>query len=145
MTIGLVAVWRPLLFSSVDPDVARARGVPTGLLGIAFLYVLAITVTEAAQIVGTLLVLSLVITPAAAAQRLSKSPVPVTLLSIALAVVAADGGLLISFQFPSVEPSVPIVALSFAFYVGARLAGPALASARRNRSAAPHLAELPHG
>ncbi len=145
VTAVLVVVWRPLLFASVDPDVARARGVPTGLLGIAFLYVLAVTVTEAAQIVGTLLVLSLVITPAAAAQRLSTSPVPVTLLSVALAVAAADGGLLLSFEFPSVAPSVPIVALSFSFYVAARLAGPAITSARSNRSAPPDLAELPHG
>ena len=74
----LVALWRPLLFASVDPDVARARGVRTGLLGILFLYVLAVTVTEAAQVVGTLLVLSLAITPAAAAQRLSSSPFVVT-------------------------------------------------------------------
>jgi zinc/manganese transport system permease protein len=126
-------LWRPLLFASVDPDVARARGVRTGLLGIVFLFVLAITVTEAAQIVGTLLVLSLAITPAAAAQRLSASPVVVTLLSVALAVVAADGGLLLSFQFPTVKPSVLIVALSFGFYVVARLIGPALARRRRNR------------
>ena len=122
----LIAVmWRPLLFASVDPDVARARGVRTGLLGIVFLFVLAVTVTEAAQIVGTLLVLSLAITPAAAAQRLSSSPFVVTVLSIAMAVVAADGGLLLSFQFPTVKPSVLIVAISFAFYVVARLVGPA--------------------
>src|SRR6185437_6366001 len=71
VALVLAGMWRPLLFASVDPDVAKARGVRTGLLGVVFLYVLAVTVTEAAQIVGTLLVLSLVITPAAAAQRLS--------------------------------------------------------------------------
>jgi hypothetical protein len=60
-------------------------------------------------------------------------------------VVAADGGLLLSFQFPTVKPSVLIVALSFAFYVVARLAGPALTSVRRRRSVAPDLAELTHG
>ncbi len=141
----LVAVWRPLLFASVDPDVARARGVRTGLLGILFLYVLAVTVTEAAQVVGTLLVLSLAITPAAAAQRLSSSPFVVTLLSIAMAVVAADGGLLLSFQFPTVKPSVLIVALSFAFYVLARLAGPLLTGRRRQLTVPPDLAELTHG
>jgi zinc/manganese transport system permease protein len=129
---GIMAVlWRPLLFASVDPDVARARGVRTGLLGLVFLFVLAVTVTEAAQIVGTLLVLSLAITPAAAAQRLSVNPVTVTLLSVGLAVVSAVGGLLLSFQFASVRPSVLIVALSFGFYVVARLVGPTLASRRR--------------
>jgi zinc/manganese transport system permease protein len=145
VALVLTVVWRPLLFASVDPEVARARGVPTGLLGIVFLYVLAVTVTEAAQIVGTLLVLSLVITPAAAAQRLSANPVVVTALSIAMAVLAADGGLLLSFQFSSVVPSVPIVAISFAFYVLARLAGPALAVRRRHTPDAPDLAELPRG
>jgi zinc/manganese transport system permease protein len=125
--------------------VARARGVRTGLLGIVFLYVLAVTVTEAAQVVGTLLVLSLAITPAAAAQRLSASPFVVTALSVVMAVVAADGGLLLSFQFPTVKPSVLIVALSFAFYVLARLAEPLLAARRRRPSPAPDLAELTHG
>ena len=138
----LTAIWRPLLFASVDPDVAQARGVRTGLLGIVFLFVLAVTVTEAAQIVGTLLVLSLAITPAAAAQRLSPNPFVVTALSVAMAVVAADGGLLLSFQFPTVKPSVLIVALSFAFYVVARLVGPAVSARRRHRAAAPDLAQL---
>ena len=145
VAIVLTVIRRPLLFASVDPDVARANGVPTGVLGIVFLFVLAITVTEAAQIVGTLLVLSLAITPAAAAQRLSANPFAVTLLSVAMAVLAADGGLLLSFQFPTVKPSVLIVAISFAFYVVARLVGPAIASRRRDRSAAPDLAELTRG
>lgn len=141
----LLVIWRPLLFASVDADVAQARGVRTGLLGIIFLFVLAITVTLAAQVVGTLLVLSLAITPAAAAQRLSNNPLVVTSLSIVMAVVSADGGLLLSFQFPSVRPSVPIVAVSFAFYVLARIAGPALAARRRSRSFVPELTELAHG
>jgi len=146
VALALVLMWRPLLFASVDPDVAGARGVRTGLLGIVFLFVLAITVTEAAQIVGTLLVLSLAITPAAAAQRLSASPGVVTVLSVAMAVVAADGGLLLSFQFPTVKPSVLIVAVSFAFYVAARVAGPALSRRRRGRGGrVTELAELQHG
>jgi zinc/manganese transport system permease protein len=149
VALALVLMWRPLLFASVDPDVARARGVRTGVLGIVFLFILAITVTEAAQIVGTLLVLSLAITPAAAAQRLSPSPVVVTMLSVVMAVVAADGGLLLSFQFPTVKPSVLIVAVSFAFYVTARIVGPALRRRRRERrerrGRGPELAELHHG
>ena len=72
--LSMTVLYRPLLFASVDPDVAAAKGVPTRLVGFAFLVVLALTVTEAAQIVGTLLVLSLTITPAAAAQRLSARP-----------------------------------------------------------------------
>ena len=141
----LVVLWRPLLFASVDPDVAQARGIRTGLLGLVFLFVLAVTVTLAAQVVGTLLVLSLAITPAAAAQRLSASPLVVTALSVTMAVLSADGGLLMAFQFPSVRPSVPIVAVSFGFYVLARIVGPLLAAARRNRIVVPELTELAHG
>ena len=122
------------MFSSVDPDVAQARGVRTGLLGLIFLFVLAITVTEAAQLVGTLLVLSLAITPAAAAQRLSASPTLVAVLSVVFAVVSAEGGLLLSFQFASVKPSVLIVAISFLLYVVARLAGPTLLARQRLRA-----------
>jgi zinc/manganese transport system permease protein len=126
-------LWRPLLFASVDPDVAQARGVRTGLLGLIFLFVLAITVTEAAQLVGTLLVLSLAITPPAAAQRLSASPMAVTGLSVLFAVVSAEGGLLLSFQFASIKPSVLIVAISFCIYAVSRLVGPAVVSRRRRR------------
>jgi len=127
-------LWRPLLFASVDPDVAQARGVRTGLLGLIFLFVLAVTVTEAAQLVGTLLVLSLAITPAAAAQRFSVSPTVVAVLSVVFAVVSAEGGLLLSFQFASVKPSVLIVAISFLLYVVARLAGPTLVACHRRRA-----------
>jgi zinc/manganese transport system permease protein len=152
VAVVLGAMWRPLLFASVDPDAARARGVPVAALGLVFLFVLAVTVTEAAQLVGTLLVLSLAITPAAAAQRLTFNPVATTVLSVVFAVVAADGGLLLSFQFPTVRPSVPIVAVSFAFYVLARLAGPAVTARRRHLAAAataagatPDLTELTRG
>ena len=141
----LAAIWRPLLFASVDAEVARARGVPTTILGLVFLFVLAITVTEAAQIVGTLLVLSLAITPAAAAQRLTVNPVITTVLSVVFAVVSAEGGLLLSFQFPSVRPSVPIVAISFAIYVLARLAGPRVGARQRQVLIEPDLAELDRG
>jgi len=148
---GIMAVlWRPLLFSSVDPEVAQARGVRTGLLGLLFLFVLAVTVTEAAQLVGTLLVLSLAITPAAAAQRLSSSPSTVTLCSVLIAVTSAEGGLLLSFEFDTVKPSVLIVAISFAFYVVARLIGPSVTARSRRRRRANDanghaLAELTRG
>src|SRR5436305_1165772 len=79
--------------------------------------VLAFTVTEAAQVVGTLLVLSVAITPAAAAQRLSPSPVVVTGLSMLFALVAADGGILASLASTTVKPSVFVTSFSFAIYV----------------------------
>jgi zinc/manganese transport system permease protein len=90
-----------------------------------FLLVLALTVTEAAQIVGTLLVLSLAVTPAAAATRVSANPLVVTALSIAFALVAAEGGLVASLASSSVKPSVFITGISFAIYLVCRLLGTA--------------------
>jgi zinc/manganese transport system permease protein len=119
VTIGFI--YRPLLFASIDAQVAIARGVPTRLVGLAFVYVLAVTVTEAAQIVGTLLVLSLAITPAAAARRLTASPLRVAVLSVGFALVAADGGLLLGLQFDHIKSSFFISAISFAIYLLARL------------------------
>lgn len=118
----LIAMYRPLLFASVDPQVARAKGLPLRMLNILFLLVLAVAVTEASQIVGTLLVLSLAITPAATALRLSVKPLGISLLSITFALIAASGGLLLSFIFDTIKPSVFITGLSFLLYVLVRLA-----------------------
>jgi zinc/manganese transport system permease protein len=135
--VAMAVLYRPLLFASVDPEVAEARGVRIRLVGLLFLFLLALTVTEAAQIVGTLLVLSLAITPAAAAQRLSARPTTVTALSVVFALVACDGGLLASLQSNTVKASVFVTAFSFAIYVAARAAGGALqlgvSSARTRR------------
>jgi zinc/manganese transport system permease protein len=120
----MTLLYRPLLFASVDPDVALARGVPTRLVGLLFVYLLALTVTEAAQIVGTLLVLSLAITPAAAATRLTARTPALIALSIGFALVAADGGLLLGLLRPNVKASVFISGISFAIYAVVRLAGP---------------------
>ena len=129
--LAMLVLYRPLLFASVDPDVAAARGVPVRLVGLAFMFVLALTVTEAAQIVGTVLVLSVVITPAAAAHRLSARPAVVIGLAIAIALVASDGGLLLSQNYGHVPASVFITSVSFGLYLLARLVGPRLAANRR--------------
>jgi zinc/manganese transport system permease protein len=136
--IVTAVMFRPLLFASVDPDLAEARGVHTRLVGLVFLYVLALTVTEAAQIVGTLLVLSLTITPAAAAQRLSARPAVVTGLSVLFALVASDGGLVANLAQPSVKASVYITFISFGLYVLARaVAASGRVRVRRSEVAAP--------
>ena len=140
IVVGVILVtsviYRPLLFASVDPEMAEARGVRTRLVGLLFLYLLAVTVTEAAQIVGTLLVLSLTITPAAAAQRVSARPAVVTGVSILIALCAADGGLVANLEYPSVKASVFVTFISFGFYLLARgfvlMMGP-----HRSRRAAP--------
>ncbi|HEY1739184.1 MAG TPA: metal ABC transporter permease [Acidimicrobiia bacterium] len=121
VTVAMLVLFRPLLFASVDPRVAGARGLRVRTLGIVFLLVLAFAVTEAAQIVGTLLVLSLAITPAAAAQRWSARPLTVTALSIGFALVACVGGILAGLASSTVKPSVFITSFSFALYAISRL------------------------
>ena len=122
VALAMAAIYRPLLFASIDPEVAAARGINVRVIGLVFLFVLALTVTAAAQVVGTLLVLSLAITPAAAAQRLSANPVTVTILSVVFALTASVGGLLASLATGDIKPSVFITMISFAIYLAARFA-----------------------
>lgn len=129
--IVMAVIQRPLQFSSIDPEVAIARGVNTRLVGLIFIFALALTVTEASQIVGTLLVLSLAITPAAAARHLSSNPRRVTALAIVFALIAADGGLLAGLQFSAIKASVFISGFSFVIYLVARLIGFLRARSRR--------------
>ena len=105
--------------------------------GLVFVFVLAVTVTEAAQIVGTLLVLSLAITPAAAARQLTSNPARVTALSVAFALLAADGGLLLSLQFDNVKASFFISAISFGIYLIARCASARLRVTARSAVVSP--------
>jgi zinc/manganese transport system permease protein len=117
--LGLALLYRPLLFSSVDPEIAAARGVPLRALSVAIFLLLALTAAEAIQVVGVLLVLTLVITPAAAAQRLTGRPALALLLSVAIALVSTEGGILLSLAQPW-PPSFFIATISFASYVAAR-------------------------
>jgi zinc/manganese transport system permease protein len=117
--LGLAVLYRPLFFSSVDPEIAAARGVPIRALSVAIFLLLALTTAEAIQVVGVLLVLTLVITPAAAAQRLTGRPTLALLLSIAIALVSTEGGILLSLEKPW-PTSFFITTISFAFYVAAR-------------------------
>jgi zinc/manganese transport system permease protein len=117
---GIAFLYRPLLFSSIDPEIAAARGVPVRALSVGIFLLLALTTAEAIQVVGVLLVLTLVITPAAAAQRLTGRPALALLLSVAIALGSTEGGILLSLQQPW-PTSFFISALSFAAYLGARL------------------------
>jgi zinc/manganese transport system permease protein len=141
VAVGLVVLYRPLLFSSVDPDVAAARGVPLHAVSVAIFLLLALTTAEAIQVVGVLLVLTLVITPAAAAQRLTVRPGLAILLSIAIALVATEGGILLSLQQPW-PTSFFISSISFAFYLGARIV---YALRNRRRVVRPELARASAG
>ena len=116
---GLAIVYRPLLFASVDPEAAEARGVSLRLMSVTLLILVALATVEAMQVVGVLLVLTLVITPAAAAVRLTTRPALALVLSIVIAVAATEGGILLSLvkDWPA---SFYISALSFAAYLAAR-------------------------
>ena len=116
--VGLAA--RPLLFASVDPDVARARGVPVGLLGFAFLLVLGMSVAETSQITGALLVFALLVTPAATAHRLTARPLLGVVLSVVLALAVTWVGLTLAF-FSIYPVGFFVTTISFALYVIARL------------------------
>jgi zinc/manganese transport system permease protein len=112
----LLVIARPLLFASIDPDVAAARGVPVGALGILFLALVAITVSEGVQVVGALLILALLVTPAAVAQRLTTRPFRAMGLSALLAVAFTWIGLTLGYYTPY-PVSFFITALAFGTYL----------------------------
>src|SRR5215831_14643541 len=98
VTLLLLAfLFRPLLFASVDPEVAQARGVPVRLLSIVFLLLLAVATAEAVLMIGVLLVFALLIAPAAAAERLTHRPLTAIILSVILGLIFTWAGLILAF------------------------------------------------
>jgi zinc/manganese transport system permease protein len=119
---ALVVIWRPLVFASTDPDLAAARGVPVGWLSAVFMLVLGLAVAISIQIIGALLVLSVICTPAAAAMRVTASPSKVPLLSMIFGFVSVLGGILLALG--SSAPISPYVTtISFLIYLVCRLIG----------------------
>ena len=118
--VSLAVMWRPLTFASLDGEVAAARGVKTSLLGIVFVMLLGLAVAAAVQIVGALLVLALLVTPAAAALRLSSSQFWVPVLSVGFALVAMVGGTLLALG-GTLPISPYVTTISFTIYLIARL------------------------
>lgn len=124
---ALALFYRPLVFTSTDPDVAAARGVNVPLVSVVFAVLIGLTVAIGVQIVGALLVLSLLVTPAAAAAQVTSSPLVATVLAIVFAQTAAVGGIILSLA-PGVPISVFVTAISFAIYLGCRVVGKARAA-----------------
>lgn len=116
LAVVLAVVARPLVFASVNPDVAEAKGVPVRILGVVFMIALALVITMAVQVVGTLLLFGLVVTPSAAALSISARPTSVALLSTTFGVVSVLLGLLISAMF-NMPPSFVIVTISFTIWL----------------------------
>jgi zinc/manganese transport system permease protein len=132
VVIAVLAVtYRPLLFATVDPEVAAGRGVPVRALGIVFAALVGVVAAQGVQIVGALLVMSLLITPAAAAARVFVSPAAAIAASVIFAELSAVGGILLSLA-PGVPVSVFVTTISFAIFLLCWLIG------RRGKSPAFH-------
>jgi len=125
---------RPLLFASLDPAVAAARGVPVRALGLGFLALVGATTAEATQAVGALLLLGLLAAPAGAALLLTDRPYRGLALAAGLAVAELWAGLALAYYAPKVPPSFAIVAMAAAVYAAAL--GSATIRARRRRGTA---------
>ncbi len=116
--LALAFLFRPLLFASVDPEIAQTRGVPVRLLSMVFLMLLAITTAVTVLVVGVLLVLALLIAPAASAMHLTRRPLASITLSVALGLVFTWGGLILAFagtgrHFPVSFYITTLAALSY--------------------------------
>lgn len=118
--VVLAFIYRPLHFASVDAAVAVARGVPVRTLSVVFAVLVGVAVALSVQLVGALLVLSLMITPAAAATRITASPLRATLLAVVFAEVSVLGGMVLSLA-PGLPVSAFVTAVSFLIYLVCRL------------------------
>ena len=133
--VVLAVLYRPLLFASLDPDVATARGVPTRVLTPVFAVLVGVATALGVYTVGALLVLALMVTPGLAAARVTASPVKATLLAVLFAEVAALGGIVLSLA-PGAPVSAFVTIISFVLYLACRGIG-ALRLRRFGTAAAP--------
>lgn len=122
VVVAVALLWRPLLFASADPAVAAASGVRVRLIATAFAVLLGIAAAQTVQIVGALLVMSLLIAPGASAVAITSNPLTAVAWSVLFAEVAAVGGILLSLA-PGLPVSVMVSFISFAIYLVCRLIG----------------------
>src|SRR5216683_2016223 len=122
----VVGVYRPLLFATLDEEVAEAKGVPVRGLSIAFMVILAVAVSEAVQVVGVLLIFALIVAPAAVAERFTTRPSRGVLLSALLAVLFTWAGLTVAYYFPY-PVGFFITTIAFWSYILARVVSDAIA------------------
>jgi zinc/manganese transport system permease protein len=128
---ALLAIGRPLLLSSLDPEAARARGLPVDLFDVGFLLILGLTVAATSQITGALLVFALLVAPPAAAQALTPRPGLSLALSVVFALLVMWLGLGISY-FSIYPLGFFVTSFGFALYVAAKLVRGAVAARRRS-------------
>lgn len=140
--IALTALGRPLLFASVDPDLAQAKGVPVREMSIVFLGLLGLAVAATAQITGVLLVFALLVAPAATAQVLTTRPGLSLALTVTIGVAIVWVGLGASY-FSAYPAGFYVASIAFALYVLARARAWARGTSRRR--AAPAREPNPEG
>lgn len=128
--LGLLVTWNPLRFDSLDPESAAARGVPTRAVSLIFMVLLGLIVAVSVHIIGALLVMALLVTPAAAAMRITAGPIAVPLLAALFGFVSAVGGILLALA-GTLPVSPYITTLSFTIYVVCWIVQRARARVRR--------------
>lgn len=111
--LALAALWRPLLIATVDEDLARVEGVPVERIRFALMLMIALVIAVAVKVVGVLLITSLLIIPAAAARRFARTPEQMAVLAALAGIVAAAGGLGLSFVLDTPSgPSIVVAAIA---------------------------------
>ena len=115
----MAAIYRPLMFMSLDQDVAEAKGVPVYTLGIVFMLLIAAATSISVQVVGVLLIFALMVTPAAVSQRIARRPIQGIAISVSIALLATWFGLFIAFYVPF-PVSFFITTVTFAIFVASR-------------------------
>lgn len=119
---AVIALWRPMLFASADPVMAAACGVPVRAMSLIFAVLVGVASAQSVQIVGALLVMSLLITPGAAAAQITADPKKAVAYSVLFAEIAAVGGMILSLA-PGVPVSVFVAFISFGIYLICRVIG----------------------
>jgi zinc/manganese transport system permease protein len=134
--VGLLLMWNPLRFDSLDQVAASARGIPTRFVSLAFMVLLGLIVAVSVHIIGALLVMALLVTPAAAAMRITAGPLAVPLLAALFGFVSAVGGILLALA-GTLPVSPYITTISFLIYGGCWIAQRIRGRVRRTPSPSP--------
>ncbi|STC68819.1 metal ABC transporter permease [Corynebacterium pilosum] len=122
VVLAVVVFWRPILFASADPVMARAAGVPVRAVAVGFAVLVGLASAQSVQVVGALLVMALLITPGAAAVQITSSPIRAVIWSVVFAELSAVGGFILSLA-PGVPVSVFVAGISFLIYLVCRAIG----------------------
>jgi zinc transport system permease protein len=121
--IAMGLLWRPLLSLTVHEDLARVEGARTLSVRIAYMLVVALVIASGMQVVGALLMISLLIIPAAAARPLARTPITMAAIATAFAAVASIAGLAASFAYDAPAGPAIVLAASFIFVLTFTITG----------------------